>query len=627
MTETKTTEQFTFQAEIKELLRLLSHSLYQNREITLRELISNASDAIDKYRHQQLTAGGTIGDDLAISLSADETQKTLTIADNGVGMTRQELIDNLGTIARSGSREFVARMADSQAAGMSLIGQFGVGFYSAFMLADTVEVLTRSRSEEQGWRWTSDGAGEFAIEPADELPVGTQVRLHLKSDASEFTRAERLKHIVRTYSAFVSYPIRLEGEQLNTQRPIWVEPKAQLSDEQYHAFFQYLTHGVDETPRWKLHLSSDSPFEFHAILFAPQSNFEKLGFGKYEHGLHLCAKRILVQNDNRELLPEFLRFLTGLVDSADLPLNVSRESLQDNTVFRKIRKVLVKKILDDFESIRTDEPARYRAFYAEFGPILREGVANYEYRDALKPLLLFPTDRTGAGGGVTSLAEYVARMPASQDQIYYVCGHSRESLARNPNLEIFRKRGLEVLLLTDPVDEIALSQLDTFDGKKIVSVDASDLKIPEGEEQSDQETNPESAPPAGFESLLSLFREAIGDRVAEVRASRRLTDSPCCLVTADGRMSMQLQKLLRMQHEDFPMSEQILEINPDAPLIRRLSLLTVNPDNAAFLRECGLNLLDQALLTLGIAPDGEGLAQRMMSMMQQLADGKTAIIV
>ncbi|HUG20869.1 MAG TPA: molecular chaperone HtpG [Planctomycetaceae bacterium] len=627
MTTTQNSEQFTFQAEIKQLLHLLSHSLYQNREIAIRELVSNASDALDKMRFRTLTEGGSgDGMELEISIDPDTEAKVLTIADNGIGMTKNELIENLGTIAHSGSKAFLSQLGQEEKNNVSLIGQFGVGFYSAFMLADRVEVLTRSSQEETGWRWESEGTGQFTIEAAEDLPRGTQIRLHLKSDlVDEFTRVERLKHILRTYSTFVAHPLKLAGEHLNTQPPIWVEPKAQLKDEQYNQFYQFLTHRVGETPRWHLHLASETPFEFKSILFCPESNFEKLGFGKTDHGLHLCAKRILVQNDCDKLLPEWLRFLHGLVDSADLPLNVSREALQDNTVFRKIRKVLIKKVLDELAEMQTEKRDAYLDFYREFGAILREGIATeFDQRDRLSKLVMFHSPKIE---GLTSLDEYVSRMPEGQEQIYYICGQNLATIARNPNLEIFRKRETEVLYLTDPVDEIVLSNLGKFAEKQIVSIDSADAKLPARSDSS--ETQPEeevSKNVEGFEKVLELFRESIGDKIAEVRKSDRLTDSPCCLVNKDGRMSTQLQKVLSLQHEDFQMSERIFEVNPDAALIKRLSEISGNPENHEFIRNSGQLLLDQALLQEGIAPDGSEMAMRIMNFMQELAEAKSSII-
>lgn len=627
MTTTQNSEQFTFQAEIKQLLHLLSHSLYQNREIAIRELVSNASDALDKMRFRTLTedvAGD--GSELEISIDPDAESKVLTIADNGIGMTKEELIENLGTIAHSGSKAFLSQLGQEEKNNVSLIGQFGVGFYSSFMLAERVEVLTRSSQEESGWRWESEGTGQFTIEAAEDLPRGTQIRLHLKPDlVDEFTRVERLKHILRTYSTFVAHPIKLAGEHLNTQPPIWVEPKAQLKDEQYNEFYQFLTHRIGETPSWHLHLASETPFEFKAILFCPESNFEKLGFGKMDHGLHLCAKRILVQNDCDKLLPEWLRFLHGLVDSADLPLNVSREALQDNTVFRKIRKVLVKKVLDELAEMLTDNRDHYLKFYEEFGSILREGIATeFDQRERLSKLLMFHSPKVE---GLTSLDEYVARMPEDQEQIYYICGQNLSTIARNPNLEIFRKRETEVLYLTDPVDEIVLSNLGQFADKQIVSIDSADAKLPATGDSKEDKPDKESKNVESFEKVLELFRESIGDKLAEVRKSDRLTDSPCCLVNKDGRMSTQLQKVLSLQHEDFQMSERIFEINPNAALIKRLSAISSNPENHEFIRSSGQLLLDQAMLQEGIAPDGSEMASRITNFMQELADAKSSIIM
>ncbi|HUG91815.1 MAG TPA: molecular chaperone HtpG, partial [Planctomycetaceae bacterium] len=359
-TATPERQEFAFQAEIKQLLHILSQSLYQNREIAIRELVSNASDALDKMRHLRLTDERYRGDEpLEITLEPDKDARTLTIRDNGIGMTRDELVRNLGTIAHSGSLEFLNRLSGDAKRDLSLIGQFGVGFYSAFMLADRVEVLSRSDPSDEAWRWESDGSGRFTVEPCEALERGTQVRLHLKEGLDEFTEPARLKYIVGRYSTFVPHPIKLAGEQLNEQRPIWVEPKTQLTEADYAAFYQHLTHRTDETPLWHLHVSSDSPLSFHAILYCPPSNFERLGFGRIEHGLHLCSKRILVQDDCRELLPEYLRFVYGLVDSDDLPLNVARESLQDHTIFRKIRRVLVKRVLDHLAGLAGETPDEY----------------------------------------------------------------------------------------------------------------------------------------------------------------------------------------------------------------------------------------------------------------------------
>ncbi|HLQ46142.1 MAG TPA: molecular chaperone HtpG, partial [Planctomycetaceae bacterium] len=551
-------QEFTFQAEIKQLLHLLSHSLYQNREIAIRELVSNASDALDKFRHLTLLNSEIKNDEpLEITVEPNEADRVLIIRDNGIGMTRDELIRNLGTIAHSGSLEFLksVRPTSTEGAGannLSLIGQFGVGFYSAFMLAERVEVLSRSYQEDAGWKWESDGSGRFTVEPAEGLTRGTQVRLHLKSDLEEFTKTWRLTNVLTQYSTFVPYPIKLAGELVNEQKPIWVEPKSSITAEQYQAFYEHLTHGAGEKPRWHLHLTSDSPFQFHAILYCPETNLERLGFGRVEHGLQLCAKRILVQHNCRELLPEYLRFMFGLVDSADLPLNVSREALQDNTVFRKIKKVLTKKVLSQLESLAADKPDEYLAFYRQFGITLREGLhSDFEHREELAGLLRFATsafppeaaDKLLASAekpGVsteplTGFSDYLKRAPEGQKQIYFLAGPDRKSLEKNPNLDLFRRKKLEVLFISDPIDEFLLAHLKTFQGKDLVAIDSAQVEFPPANEADQEEAananeRQAAAESSGFQRVLELFRDELKDDVQEVRASQRLTDSVCCLV-------------------------------------------------------------------------------------------------
>jgi molecular chaperone HtpG len=635
MTESTSAEQFTFQAEIKQLLHLLSHSLYQNREIALRELVSNASDALDKMRHLALTETEFQTDDaLEIQILPHKDDRILEIQDNGIGMTRDELASNLGTIAHSGSREFLNRLSDQDSdeqanQNLSLIGQFGVGFYSAFMLAETVEVITRSCRESSGWRWESDGTGSFTIEPAEVDNVGTCIRLRLKADQDEFLDAAHLKDTLTKYSTFVPHPVILDGERVNDQRPIWVEPKSSLDEDQYHSFYHYLTHRAEETPNWYLHLSADSPFQFHAILYCPESNLESLGFGRTEHGLHLCAKRILVQNDCRELLPEYLRFLYGLVDSADLPLNVSREALQDNTVFRKMKKVLVRKVLDHLTQLSDDED-KYLTFYRQFGSILREGVVNdFEHRDKLAQLLRFGTSHAGNSDALTSLADYIERTSEDQKQIYFVHGPDLSAIQNNPGLEVFVKRGLEVLYLTDPADEFILSSLREFQDKAIISIDADDVDLPADSESSSSDSDKQPAEdslPSGFNNLLSLLKEALTDQVEDVRKSDRLTDSPCCLVNPKGAMSTQLQQLLQQHDTNFEAPRRILEINPQAPLIQRLAELTANAQHIDFIKQCGRQLHAHARMLAGLPPDEDSLVERMQDFMQELAQQRSPII-
>ena len=634
MTAQTEKQQYSFQAEISQLLQLLSHSLYQNREITIRELVSNASDALDKFRYVSLTSGQKqAADDLRVTIEPDKEKRILTIRDNGVGMTREELVNNLGTIARSGSLDFLkkAQKAGDKSVDLSLIGQFGVGFYSAFMLADNVEVVTRSYTEDTGWRWESTGDGNYTIgEVTEGVERGTSIRLHLKDGLDEFTEPVRLKFILRKYSTFVPHAIYLESEHVNDQPPIWVEPRNTLTEDQYNNFFEYLTHYPGQKPLWHLHLSADSPFQFYSILYCPDANLEKMGFGRTDHGLHLCAKRILVQNDNRNLLPDYLRFLRGIVDSADLPLNVSREALQDNTVFRKMQKVITKKVLDHLDSISSDSQDDYIRFYREFGVILREGVtSDFENRDRLAKLLRFGSTHSLMTSEMVSLEDYCSRIQEGQEQIYFACGTDADAVMRDPNLEVFRSRNLEVLILTDPADEFILSHLREFDKKDIVSVDSADLKLPpkaittteSGEDKSEQDKEAENVP-ENFDKVLGLLTEALGDQVQEVRRSERLTESACCLVNAQGSMSTTLQRVLRMNTPDFEMQKMILEINPNASLVRRMAELASNPDNNRFIQECGRQLHANAMIMAGLAPNGNEMAARLQDFMLQLASQK-----
>lgn len=634
-----TPSEFTFQAEIKQLLHLLSHSLYQNREIAIRELVSNASDALDKFRHVALTNSEVSNDaPLEISLEPNEADSVLVIRDNGIGMTRDELIKNLGTIAHSGSLEFLKTATQKNqdpANNLSLIGQFGVGFYSAFMLADKVEVLSRSYQNEEGHRWESDGSGRFTVEPQTDLTRGTQIRLHLKEDLKEFTQPWRLKSVLKQYSTFVPHPIKLGDEVVNEQKPIWVEPKSNVTDEQYQKFYEHLTHGMGEKPLWHLHLSSDSPFQFHTILYCPTSNMEKMGFGRVEHGLQLCAKRILVQHNCRELLPEYLRFLYGLVDSADLPLNVSREALQDNTVFRKIKKVLTKKVLTHLESVATEKPDDYLTFYRQFGITLREGLhSDFEHREDVAALLRFattasPPETSDKPEPLTGFADYLKRAPEGQKQIYFLGGPDRKSLEQNPNLELFRRKNLEVLLVTDPIDEFVLGNLRNFKDHDIVAIDSAQVELPpttdadKAEEAQAQAAQTAAAESTGFQRVLELFRAELGGELQEIRASQRLTDAVCCLVNPEGSMSAQLQKVLAMGDREFTAPKKIFELNPSAPLTTRLTALAGDPANDPFIQQCGRQLFANALLLEGLPLDPSQMVSRVQGFMLEAAEKRS----
>ncbi len=628
MSTVENKQQFAFQAEIKQLLQLLSHSLYQSREIAIRELISNASDALDKMRFVAMTDDSQRDETaLEIVVEGRPDARELIIRDNGVGMTHDELVTNLGTIAHSGSKEFLKNVSASGKPDVSLIGQFGVGFYAAFMLADSVRVRSRSYRDESGWEWESDGSGTFSVVEAAGLARGTEIILHLKEDATEFADDFRIKNVLKTYSGFVPHPIKVDGQVVNDQKPIWVEPKAQVTDEQHAGFYRYLTHRTDESPLWHLHLSVDSPIQFRAILYCPKTNIEKLGFGRLEHGISLCAKRILVQADNRDLLPEYLRFLHGLVDSEDLPLNVSRETLQDSSVIRKIKTVLTKSVLDKLTRMAEEQPDDYLTFYKQFGQTLKEGIAvDPVNKDRVAKLLRFTSTRAEEGATMTGLDDYIQRAGEDSKTIYFLGGPDLASIRKSPNLEIFRKRNIEVLLLTDPIDEFVMTSLYVYSGKTLTSIDASDLEIP-GLEPDKTDESPEPAVSGGFARVLEIFREALGSRVESVRASKRLTDSPCCLVNADGGLSLQMQRLLKQNNREFPISRRILEVNPDAPLIQRLVTLSANPSNEAFITQCAQQLWANTMILEGETAEPEEMVARVQSLMEQAAQAKTSIII
>ena len=621
-------KEFTFQAEIKQLLHLLAHSLYQSRDIAIRELVSNASDALDKMRHVALTdpAQKETGE-LAITLIPDPVAGTLTISDNGIGMTEEDLVNNLGTIAKSGSLEYLSKLSGDAKKDVNLIGQFGVGFYSAFMLANTVEVRTRSYKESTGWVWESEGTGSFTIAPAEGLERGTQVVLHLKDDTKDFANEHRLRTIIKTYSSFIPHPIKIGEQLVNDVKPIWVEPKNQLTEEQYAGFYQHLTHHSEEKPLWHLHFSTDSPIQFHALLYCPPTNIERLGFGRSEHGLHLCAKRVLVQDDCRELLPEYLRFLYGLVDSEDLPLNVSRETLQDSSVFQKIKRLLIKKVLEKLSELSKNEPAKFAEFYTQFGNAIKEGVGiDFENREKIASLLRFPSTTTEAGA-LTTLDEYLERAKTGQKHIYYLGGPDLASITRNPHLEIFRKRGIEVILLAEPIDEWVMTTLGKYKDLDLQSIDAANIDLPEGEEaEKDKKERAEEPDASGFGRVIEILKKRLGDRVQDVRRSERLTDSPCCLVNPDGSLSAQMQKLMMLSNKDFQLGPRILEINPRAKLIRRLCDLSANPQHDEFIGRVGEQLYYSSLLLEGLAMHPEQVASRMQEFMEEAAQARSPII-
>jgi molecular chaperone HtpG len=610
---TATPQKFEFQAEIKQLLDIVIHSLYTEKEIFVRELVSNASDALEKLRHTQLTEKNIFGDQpLEINVTTDDRAKTITIQDYGIGMTRAELIENLGTIAHSGSKQFLKALGESGAKNSNLIGQFGVGFYSAFMVAKSVKVYSHSyRPDEPGHVWSSDGSGSYEIEEAPDVSRGAKIVIELKDDCTEFAQDGRIKEILERYSAFVSFPINLNGKRVNTVQALWLRNKNEIKDEEYTEFYKFQAHAYDE-PLLRLHFSADAPLAINSLLFVPKENTERYGFARYEPGVSLYCRKVLIDAAPKDLLPEWLRFLKGVVDSEDLPLNISRETMQDKALIEKLNKVITKRFLKFLEEEAAQRPDNYVKFYAQFGLFLKEGAAlDFAHRDQLVKLLRFEsslTDKTKH----TSLADYVSRMQPDQKEIYFLVGKDRASIESGPYLEGFKARNLEVLFCYDPVDEYVWNNVRTFDGKKIIAADHADVKLSEL-------PKPEGAlSEADTKKLTEWLKTTLGERVAAVKASDRLIDSPALAINADAFMSAHMRRMMKAMNKDgadLPQKAN-LEINPRSPVIKRLfELHTAAPEKAQLVAE---QILDNALISAGMLEDATPMVARLYKLLEKV---------
>jgi molecular chaperone HtpG len=598
-----TQEKMEFQAEVKQLLNLMIHSLYSNKEIFLRELISNSSDAIDKARYESLTRIDMLGEDktFRIKVSADAENRILRISDNGVGMTRQELIQNIGTIASSGTKKFVEQLSGDQKKDMSLIGQFGVGFYSVFMVADKV-VLTTKRlgSDEPAIRWESAGDGAYTLEESDKKDRGTELEIHIKEDEKEFLEDYRIRSIIRKYSEYITHPIALvdkdgKEEILNDKPPIWKRSKSEITKEQYEEFYKHISFD-DEPPLAWTHNQVEGALEYTTLLYIPGKAPFDLYNPEKSNGLNLYVKRIFIMNDCKELLPTYLRFARGIVDSEDLPLNVSREILQKNAVIQKINKAATKKVLQLLETMAKEDKEKYQKFWKEFGNVMKEGFhMNWENLDELKRLIRFESDKTPAGAYV-GLEEYVTRMKAEQKDIYYISGESRASVEHSPHLEVFKSKDIEVLYLIDPIDEWVVQSLADFDGKKLLNVAKGDLDLGE---LSKEEKKSQKQAEGKYKKFMKDFEEKTGDLLKEVRVTTRLKESPCCLVADETDMGANMERILKMANQKVTASKRILEINPDHPIMQSLQkMYDADAANPKLKDWYGL-LVDQALLAEG----------------------------
>jgi molecular chaperone HtpG len=586
MSEAAQCETHEFQAEVQELLKLMIHSLYSNKEIFLRELISNASDACDRLRFEALTSPGLLedGDELDIRVQGDPGDGIVTVVDNGIGMTRDEVIENIGTIARSGTRRFLESMTADKSRDARLIGQFGVGFYSAFLVARRVELRTRKAGEpaESGVRWISDGTGKYSIEPLTLAERGTTVVLHLRDDDKEYARPERLRAIAARYSDHISLPILMpreaggegggdEWQTVNAGSALWARPRNEISDEDYVKFYQSLTYD-DEKPLLTIHNRVEGGLDYVSLLFIPSRTPFDLWDRERRYGVNLYVRRIFIMDDARYLMPAYLRFVRGVVDAADLPLNVSREFLQNNRDIDKIRAGSVKKVLGELERLAEDDGERYATFWREFGRVLKEGIIEDDSnRTRIARLLRFDTTRSEGDGQDVPLQQYVQRMPMKQKAIYYLTADSLAAARQSPHLEVFRKHGIEVLLLGDPVDEWVVNALNEFEGRPLKSVarGALDLEdLPEGAKAAPD--SPDTGGDQAFDTLLERFRAVLGERVKDVRLSRRLTDSPACLVADEHDLGANLERILKAMGQEAPTSRPILELNPGHPIIVRL---------------------------------------------------------
>jgi molecular chaperone HtpG len=604
-----TTEKHVFQAEIRQLLEIVIHSLYTDREIFIRELISNAADATEKLKFLQTSGTEVFQGDrpLKISVSTDDQAKTITFADDGIGMTHGELVDNLGTIAHSGSKAFLERIKASKG-DMNLIGQFGVGFYSAFMVAEKVTVFTRSyQPDESGWIWTSDGESGYEIEPAGELDRGTKIVLQLRD--TEFAQRHRVESVIKRYSNFVPFPIELNGEVVNTVRALWTKNKSEVTDTEYEEFYKYIGHD-SEAPLYRLHFNADAPLSIRALLFAPAKNLELLTLTRGEPEVHLYCRKVLIQQRAKGLLPEWLRFLRGVVDSEDLPLNISREMMQDSALLRKLNEVLTKRVLKWLDEEAKADPEKYDRFFQEHGHCLKEGVTlDWSHKEAIAKLLRFESSHTEPGK-TTSLADYISRMPSDQTDIYWLLAPSRESAEASPYFEVFREKKYEVLFLTHAHDEFVMDHLGSFDGKKLVAAEKADLKL-------EKESTGLSEDAARL--LANFIKETVGDRVGEVRASKRLVGSPAVAVESDTHMTTSMRRVMKMMRQDggtFAESKPDLEINPDHPMIVRLEETRTHDSDLA--RQVAEQIFDNALVAAGLLEDPRAMLSRMNSLLEKL---------
>jgi molecular chaperone HtpG len=601
-----------FQAEVQQLLDIVINSLYTDKEIFVRELVSNAVDALEKLRHIKLTEKAVADPnlDLEINITTDEDANTITVADYGTGMTREELINNLGTIAHSGSKAFLNELSKSDKKETNIIGQFGVGFYSAFMVSDEVAVYTRSWKEDsEHLCWKSDGKTGYQIETSSGERRGTKIVIKLKEDQEEFCKAARIRGILENYSNFVPFAILLDGERVNTVEAIWMKPKSDISDEDYLEFYKFAAKALDE-PSYRMHFSADAPLMINALLFVPRENPERPGFGQVDPGVSLYCNKVLIDSAPKSLLPDWLRFLKGVIDSEDLPLNISRESMQDSALVQKLNRLIAKRFIKFLDREAKSDAEKFGTFYESFRSFLKEGViTDIENRDELLKLLRFESSVEEAGV-LSTLEDYVTRIKEDQDKIFYQIAPDRQAIESAPYIEAFKARGIEVLFLYDPIDEYLIGAIPSYADKQLVSIAQSGIEL----EELPTDTQDDDAEQAA--ALCQWIKEALGDRVAEVNVSKRLVDSPAAALTPGGSMSPQMKQMMRQVDPEFSSGKEVhLEINPRHKLLKSLEKArTSQPELAKLVAE---QIADNALLSAGLLEEGRDMVNRVYQIMEQ----------
>ena len=604
-----------FQAEVKQLLDIVIHSLYTEKEIFLRELISNSADALEKIRHQQLIDNDIFDKDasLEINITFDKDAKTLTITDSGNGMTRDELEENLGTIAHSGSKAFISELAENAQQDVNLIGQFGVGFYASFMVAEKVTVQSRSAQKDaDGCEWVSEGVGNYTLSQCDGLHRGTKIILELNEDCEEYASEFEIKRIIKQYSNFVTFPIKVAGEAVNTVQAIWAKTRSDIKDEEYVDFYKFVSNAMDE-PLTHLHFSADAPLAIKSLLFVPKDNFETLGFGRMDPGVSLYCRKILIEQDSPSILPEWLRFVKGVVDSEDLPLNISRQALQDNALVAKLSKIITSRFLKHLDKLSTKEPETYEKIWKTFGIFLKEGAtSDFMHRDAIAKLLRFESSKSEPGKQIP-LAEYVERMGEDQKDIYYINGPNRDAIEAGPYLEAFRKNDIEVIYTMEPIDDFVFSHLGEFDGKKMVSADRADIELPKDDkEESEPENKLDSAV---ADTLIKWMKDSLGDKVKEVIASNRLVDSPAIIVNPDSMFTSSMERIMSATNQDHQTSVKNLEINTSHELIRGLADMRTKDED--FAKSVAEQIYDNALIQAGLMVEPRNMVDRSYAILSR----------